>query len=307
VTLHELFLPTIARWLGLLALAALIGGLVVDLLVLPRGTAALTSVRECLRRWTTLAVVVLILTSAADAIVRARIMSGGDLAQGAAALPIVLARTHFGAIWIARAVALALLLIVSASRAAVTRAAGLALAVGVALTSSLTGHAADFGDLSPSVLVDWLHGVAAMAWTGGLFALALTMGRARDTWPSELVGVAARRFSRLAGYCVVLVLASGIYNAWVEVPSFAALWTTTYGGALAVKVVLALAIVAIGAVNRYRVLPRLGAKGAGVTLSRLVAREALIAIVVFGCTAVLAESTPKRHDSHMSHIGARLY
>ena len=307
MTLHELVLPAISRWLGLLALATLIGGLVVDLLVVPRGVAALAGARESLRRWTTAAVVVLILTSAANAIARARIMSGGDFGQAMAALPLVLTGTHFGAIWIARAVALALLLIVSASRAAAARALGLALSLGVALTSSLTGHAADFGDLSPSVLIDWLHGVAATTWTGGLFALVLTMGRARDAWPSELGRVAARRFSRLAGYCVVLVLTSGIYNAWVEVPSFAALWTTTYGGALAIKIALALAIVAIGAVNRYRVLPRLGAKGAGVTLSRLVAREALIAIVVFGCTAVLAESTPKRHESHMSHIGARLY
>jgi copper resistance protein D len=307
VTLHEILLPTIARWLGLLALAALVGGLVVDLLVLPRRVAALASARESLRRWTTAAVVVLILTSAVDAIARARVMSGGDLAQATAALPLVLTRTHFGAIWIARAAALALLLIVSASRGEAARAAGLALSVAVALSSSLTGHAADFGDLSPTVLVDWLHGVAAMTWTGGLFALVLTMGRARDAWPAELVAVAARRFSRLAGYCVLVVVASGIYNTWAQVPSFAALWTTTYGAALSAKIALALAIVVIGAINRYRVLPRLGAKGASTRLSRLVAREALIAVIVFGCTAVLAESTPKRHEDHMSHVGARLY
>ena len=307
MTFHELFLATIVRWLGLLALAALVGGLVVDLLVLPRRVAALASARESLRRWTTAAVVVLILTSAADAIARARVMSGGDLAQATAALPLVLTRTHFGAIWIARAAALALLLIVSASRAAAARTAGLALSVGVALSSSLTGHAADFGDLSPTVLVDWLHGVAAMTWTGGLFALVLTMGRARDAWPAEMVAVAARRFSRLAGYCVLVVVASGIYNTWAQVPSLTALWTTTYGAALSVKIALALAIVVIGAINRYRVLPRLGAKGASTRLSRLVAREALFAVIVFGCTAVLAESTPKRHEGHMSHVGARLY
>ncbi len=307
MTFHDLFLPTVAHWMGLLALAALVGGLVVDLLVLPRGDAALASARESLRRWTTAAVVVLILTSAADAIARARVMSGGDLAQATAALPLVLTRTHFGAIWIARAAALALLLIASASRAPGARAASLALSGCVALTSSLTGHAADFGDLSPSVVVDWLHGVAAMAWTGGLFGLVLTMGRARDAWPTELVGFTARRFSRLAGYCVLVVLASGIYNTWVQVPSFAALRTTTYGAALSVKIVLALAIVVIGAINRYRVLPRLDAKGTSVRLSRLIAREALIAVIVFGCTAVLAESTPKRHEGHMSHVGARLY
>src|SRR5262249_50657336 len=86
VTLHELVLPTIARWLGLLALAVLIGGLVVDLFVLPRGVAELARARESLRRWTTAAVVVLILTSAANAIARARIMSGGDFGQAMAAL-----------------------------------------------------------------------------------------------------------------------------------------------------------------------------------------------------------------------------
>ena len=307
MTFHELVLETVVRWLGLVGLAVVVGGLVVDLLVLPRRVAEVAPARETLRRWTTLAVLVLIVTSAGDLVGRTRVMSGEDLTQAVAALPLVLARTHFGAIWIARAAALALLLLVSASGSVTARAAGLACSVGVALTSSLTGHAADFGDFSPSVLVDWLHGVAAMAWTGGLFGLALTMGRARDAWPVELVGVAARRFSWLAGYCVLVVVATGIYNTWVQVPSLAALWTTTYGAALSLKIVLALTIVAIGAVNRYRVLPRLGATGTGVKLSRLVAREALIAIVVFGCTAVLAESTPKRHESHMSHIGARLH
>jgi copper resistance protein D len=307
MTFHELLLPTVGRWLGLVALAVLIGGLVVDLFVLPRGVAGLASTREFLRRWTTVAVLVLIVTSAGDLIARARVMSGGDLTQATAALPLVLARTHFGAIWIARAAVLALLLLASASRSVTARAAGLACSVGLALTSSLTGHAADFGDFSLSVLVDWLHGVAAMTWTGGLFGLVLTMGRARDAWPPELVGVAARRFSRLAGYCVLVVVASGIYNTWVQVPSLTALWTTTYGGALSFKIVLALGIVALGAINRYRVLPRLEAKGTRARLSRLIAREAMIAVIVFGCTAVLGESTPKRHEGHMSHVGARLY
>ena len=307
MTLPAILLESLVRWLGLVALAVLVGGLVVDLVVLPRRVAAPASSRACLRRWTAIAVVVLVVTSAGDLIGRARVMSGGDFSQATAALPLVLTRTHFGAIWIARAAALAILLVLSASRAAPARAASLGLSLVVVLTSSLTGHAADFGDWSLSVVVDWLHGVAATTWTGGLFALVLTICWDRATWPPELLGVAARKFSRLAGYCLLVVVASGIYNSAVQLPSLASLWETTYGTALLLKIGLALALSGLGAINRYRVLPRLPTEEARARLARLVAGEALIAVIVFGCTAVLAESTPKGHEGHGQHAAARLH
>jgi len=302
VTPSELVLPTAGRWLGLVALAVVVGGFALDLLVLPRDAPELASARRRLRRWVAVAVAVLGITTAGDLVGRARVMSGGDLSEAMAALPAVLTRTHFGAIWIARAVALALLAVASASRAASARAVGFVLSLAIVLTWSMTGHAADRGDYSLSVLVDWLHAVAATAWTGGLFGLVLVSRSGRAAWPPALLGVVARRFSRLAGYCLAAVLASGIYNAWVQVPSLSSLWGTAYGEALVVKICLAAALAGIGAVNRYRVLPALGAlPEAGARLSRLVAREAVIAVVVFGCTAVLAESTPKHHEGHMSH------
>ena len=301
------------RWLGLLALAVLIGGLVLDLVVLPRHVTELASARRRLRRWVIVAVAVLIVSSAGDLIARARIMSGGDFAQLTSTLPVVLTRTHFGAIWLARVAALALLGVVSVGRSVPFRATALVLSLGVLLTGSLTGHAADWGDASLAVLLDWLHAVAATVWAGGLFGLALTMCRDRGAWSPELVGVVARRFSRLAGYCLLVVVASGIYNAWIQVPTLASLWTTTYGVALLVKICLALVLAFLGALNRYLVVPQLGAGGprrvfgaaitpgaATVRLSRFVGREVLIAVVVFGCTAVLGESTPKSHASHVS-------
>ena len=111
--LHELLLATAGRWHGLLGLAVLVGGLVLDFLILPREAPDLVRARSRLARWIGLAVAVLIVTSAIDLLARARIMSGGDLAQVLAALPLVLTRTHFGSIWIARMVALALLLAAS--------------------------------------------------------------------------------------------------------------------------------------------------------------------------------------------------
>jgi copper resistance protein D len=332
--LHELLLATAGRWLGLLALAMLVGGLVLDCVVLPCHAGELVTARRRLQRWVSLAIGVLLLTSAIDLLARARVMSGGDLSQLGTTLPLVLTRTHFGTVWIARAVILAALLALSVSRSSPGRMAAVVLALGVALTGTLTGHAADWGDYSFTVLVDWLHAVAATAWTGGLFALAIAVspawGASQDsTSSSELLCAVARRFSRLAGYCLVVVVASGVYNAYVQVPTVASLWSTTYGVALLLKVLLALVLAFLGAVNRYLVLPGLGATrprrrgrlrrlcrialfgaatapGAAQTrLSRLVGREAAIAVVVFGCTAVLGESTPKTHEAHASHVADR--
>ena len=52
---------------------------------------------------------------------------------------------------------------------------------------------------------------------------------------------------------------SGAYAAWVQLPSVAALWQTIYGRVLVAKLLLVLSLVWWGAVNRYTVLPRLGA------------------------------------------------
>src|SRR5262245_25533369 len=153
-------------------------------------------------------------------------MAGGGLNAGLAAAPAVLMRTHFGIIWSARAGLLVLLLMVigRSGRAARTVACGAALAV--ALTTTLVGHAADRGDLSPIALVDWLHVTAAAAWTGGLFFLAsVVLGEARS-WPRARRAALLRRFSTLAGACLVAVVASGIFNACVELGSLDALWTT---------------------------------------------------------------------------------
>ena len=47
----DLVLPVLVRWAGLVALAAVLGGLVVELLVLPRGTAELAAAHRRLRWW----------------------------------------------------------------------------------------------------------------------------------------------------------------------------------------------------------------------------------------------------------------
>ena len=111
--LHELFLATIVRWLELLGLAAVTGSLVLDLLVLPREAEEVAVARRRLRKLSAVAVGVLIFATAGELLMRTRAMSGGELTQVRAALPLVLTRTHFGTIWMARVASLGLLLLVS--------------------------------------------------------------------------------------------------------------------------------------------------------------------------------------------------
>ncbi len=320
-------LATLVRWLGLSALAALVGALVIELWVLPVDAPALGPTRARLRRWSLLSALALIAATGGELVVRGRTMVGGDLAAAVAAIPLVLSRTHFGAIWIGRLAALGLMLLVLCMAARPARAIALLLGASVALSTSLTGHAADRGDLSASVAVDWIHVVASAAWVGGLITLAAVVLRGAGAWAPALFAVAARRFSRLAGWCLLAVALTGGYNAWAQLAAVSALWTTPYGRVLAVKLALVAVLAWWGAVCRYTIVAWLAPgrpRGRGVRLFRLlrlvaqgssrlarstlpsrltgyVTREALLAAAVFACTAALVESTPARHAGRGHH------
>jgi len=323
----QLLLETISRWIDLAALATFVGGLVLEVIVLPRDLSRSSPERERLRRLGTICLVVLIATTGVELMARARTMAGGDLATAISSIPLVLTRTHFGTIWIGRFVVLALVLLASRIRGPVAREASLVLALALAATTSLTGHAADRGDFAPSVAIDWIHVMAVSAWAGGLLCLALcVLGPARH-WPITLLGRVMRRFSRLAGLCLLAAVVTGSYNAWLQLGHVSDLWTTTYGRALAVKLALFLGLAWWGAVNRYTIVPRLGRGrngGTGERLFRLarlavlgaarvaretlpsrlranVVREAVLVVLIFACTAVLVDSTPARHAGHRQH------
>jgi putative copper export protein/mono/diheme cytochrome c family protein len=322
-------LAWVARWVGFVALAALIGGFAVDLLVLPARVLELDSVRGRLRALRLGSALVVLVAAAGELLLRAATMSGGGLGAAVPAVPAVLTRTHFGAAWSARAVALLALLAPAVARSRAWRSLGALLALGVAATVTLTGHAADRGDVSVTAVLDWAHVVAASTWAGGLLVLATLVRRAAPRWPPALLPAVMRRFSTLAATCLTVVVLSGAYRALIELPAVDALWRTAYGRVLAAKVLLATALIACGGVNRYLVLPRLGAgratgpaarmfrlgrlallgarrapRPAASRLAAWLLREAALALAIFWCTAMLVESTPARHAGHAAHAAA---
>ncbi len=321
-----LVVAALIQWLALASLVMLIGAAALDLFVLPSNAPALDGARRSLRRWIGRSAAMLFVATIGHLLIRTRTMSGGDLGALMAAIPLVLMRTHFGTIWIARLAGLAALAICFAVPERAGRSAVFLLAVGLGLTTSLTGHASDWGDFSVSLLVDYVHLLGAAIWIGGLFGLALAVFPRVSCAPTPAVVSMASRFSTLAGIMLAIVVISGGYNAWVQTRVVSALWTTTYGRVLLVKICLVLSVVGFGALNRFAILPGLaGTRPSGlvhrlltrvapvgphtssdalrVRLAGCVVAEAVLGVVILACTAVLTESTPARHAIRMHHPG----
>lgn len=121
------------------------------------------------------------------------------------------------------------------------------LAVAMALTFALSGHA-HTGDYTPLAITGDLFHVNAMAvWLGGLAVLAYAVFPKRRV--QELRDVVPR-FSRVAMGCVAALIISGSFQSWRQVRSLHALETTTYGRTLLVKLFLVLILIVFGALSR---------------------------------------------------------
>ncbi len=154
------------------------------------------------------------------------------------------------------------------------------------------GHAA-----SPSsfwllnVVVQWVHMSAVGVWVGGLLWLLVGL-RGRDH-AERVAAVAA--FTRIATVTLVVVLATGLARALVEVGSLGALFDTRYGLTLVVKVALVAGLVALGALNHFFWVPAVRGDGGTVAERRfgLNSRgELAVAVGVLAATAVLSGLAP---------------
>lgn len=156
------------------------------------------------------------------------------------------------------------------------------------------GHAAAPTSLMViNVVAQWVHMTAIGVWVGGLFWLLLGF-RGRD---SVERGAAVGRFTRLATAVLVVVLATGLVRAFVEVGSVTALFDTEYGVTLIVKVALVAGLVGLGALNHFFWAPAVRDRR-GVRNGRrfgLNSRgELAVAVAVLAATAVLTGLLPAR-------------
>ncbi|MFF4256426.1 copper resistance CopC/CopD family protein [Streptomyces sp. NPDC001663] len=123
---------------------------------------------------------------------------------------------------------------------------GFVVAAGLAASWAMAEHAST--GLQPGVAmpVDVVHLLAVAAWLGGLTALLVALYRS-DT-PIE--STAVRRFSQVAFYSVLALVATGVYQSWRQLGSWSAFTDTAYGQLLLVKIGLVALLVGIASISR---------------------------------------------------------
>jgi len=157
----------------------------------------------------------------------------------------------------------ALFVLVATTRdgTAIRRRTPLALCLGalLLLTFALAGHAGAIAQPLLPVAVSWLHLAATSVWVGGLLLFALNLGSLPGAHASNerlaLLGALLRRFSPLALGSVIVLTISGLIAAFRELPAPAALWQSTYGQTLSLKLLLFGAMLACGAYHLLIVRP----------------------------------------------------
>jgi putative copper export protein len=183
-----------------------------------------------------------------------------------------------------------------------------ALAIGLALTAPMAGHAGEHDSRALLICTDTMHVLCMSAWLGGLVMLLIVLGLAaqRLSGPdgTRLMAVVVGRFSMLARFAVLILLLTGIAQSIVLVGSLSALRDTDYGLLVLAKIALLGVLIALGGFNQRWVLPRLRLLAAGggepgratTVLRQSVALEVGFALVVIAVTSVLVVTEPANPD-----------
>ncbi len=122
----------------------------------------------------------------------------------------------------------------------------------------VTGHASNWNYHDYTMISMELHVMSAVAWTGGLGAMAVLLIGNRT-----LLAHALPRFSKLATLCLVLGAATGLFNGLIEIslnPSIGfweGVFTTPYGQLVLLKLSCTAVIAALGAYTRFKLMPQI--------------------------------------------------
>jgi len=169
---------------------------------------------------------------------------------------------------------------------------------------ALGGHASVQEPVAVLLPANVAHVAAMAAWLGGLVCLLAVVPAATRAVDSRgrtrLLAAVLTRFSALALGAVALLLVTGLVQAWLEIRDLDRVFGTAFGRAVFVKLVLLLALIALGVLQRRRNLPalrRAAREGrspgeAGLSLRRALRAEVALMVGVLGVTGALAGYAP---------------
>ncbi|WP_104107933.1 copper resistance protein CopC [Nocardioides sp. 616] len=283
-----------ATYLGLLTSAGLV---VFVVLVLPRryaGRLLLARVRRLLR----LAVALALVGAAVGVAVAGLYAQGLELDAVLTSFDASLVRKELGSALLLAAALVTAAAVFGSTPPGPRRSALLLTCAALAVCApALVGHTRSYGP-APLVLgADVLHLAAGAIWLGGLAGLTLTLRSGTSDVSSRRDAEVLARFSAVAGPLVLAVAVAGVLLAWRILGSWSALVETTYGTLLLVKVALGLAVAAVAAFNRFRLLPRVrrspfGDPSAGALVRRTVLAELALLVVLLVVTGFLVGRAP---------------
>jgi copper resistance protein D len=156
-----------------------------------------------------------------------------------------------------------------------------AAAVLLAWSFSVLGHVANLDPLSQFAVA--FHVIAVSLWIGSLYPLYKLCNT--ETLPA--LSRLMHRFGQLAWGIIGVLLISGVYLASRLLNSWYELISTAYGLTLLSKIGLVAVLLAIGAANKFRLVPALKNSAGGQTLRRAIALELLLAFLILALTAWL--------------------
>ncbi|MBI1777757.1 MAG: CopD family protein [Proteobacteria bacterium] len=260
--------------------------------------AAAAPVDARLHRLAVMSALVALATACLWLPLQTRAMAGAD--DFARSLVQVLSVSRFGTVLLLRAGLIVAILLALGSirrRPAPWHAAAAALAgLGLALHAAI-GHGAAIGAGTGWLagLANGLHLLAAGAWLGGLVPLLWSLAL-----PLPAAAEAARRFSPVGIASVATIAVTALVQSWFLVGSIPALVGTLYGALCLVKLLLFAFMLALAALNRWRLAPAVsGDQASPAARSRLrlsIGAEIGVGLSILGAAGLLATSAPGAHQ-----------
>ncbi len=202
-------------------------------------------------------------------------ITGGQLAPALAPqlLTSLVANGRFGSYWLMRevvvllAIALALYILLFKKRSSVVNTvlswANLLLGLALFIAITMSGHAAAVNGnvVAFAVMVDWLHLLAAAFWVGGMMYISAIylpiLSRNPVAERARSLITVLPRYSPWALAGVGLMAVTGPFSATFHLNSWAQLFTTAYGRALVVKILLVVGLLITSFIHVRLLRPRL--------------------------------------------------
>jgi putative copper export protein/mono/diheme cytochrome c family protein len=225
----------------------------------------------------------------------ANLAPDGSRSSFLATLPVVLWDLRFGWLLQGRLALLLLAVLLSAWRSENVPflAAGAAAFAGaaVALEAGL-GHGTSMAGALGATLsaTEVMHVLSAGAWLGALPGLLMLTGLLESARAKQMVN----RFSRFGLACVLVLAATILIQGWVLMGGLPGLVGTDYGRIALVKLCLFLVLLALAALNRFRLAPVMRSTGPR-HLRTSIAIETLAGLLAVVAAGVLLTQQPAMH------------